>query len=106
LSDLERQRRLDESDKRATVETYVCRAKSALYGENQELLSPMAALVRAAKLRMGAFTRWRQALQGLDEERIQEIVERMPSRRMSQVAKVFSGQILRYNRFRILELKP
>lgn len=107
LSDSERAKRLDSRDPRFTVRGYATseRARSALYlrEDDPRPMKPLDAFLEAAKGYPVAGKWWVGTLLSMQEEDVRGIFARVPSLRMSNLARQFSLQMLRANQQRIRE---
>lgn len=107
LSDEERSHRLGRRDRGRTLEGYVERARSRLHDEGSERpLHPIAAFARAARLRPDVARLWLARLAGIEDDSWGEIVNAVPARVMSQVARDYALAILRHTTREALEIRP
>lgn len=103
-SDEARSDRLTTNDKGRSVETYVERAKSALYKTNksEKPLTTLQAFNEAARLRPIAAKYWLSRLSSLSFADIEAIFDNIPSSEMSDLAKSFALKMLEINIKRLL----
>lgn len=105
--DAKRLRRLHTRDSGDTVDAYAARARSAFVSTpgGPERLTPVEAFARAAVLRPRAALAWLGRLAEVREPTVVALLARIPPDRMSDPARGFAGQMLHYNRDRLLALR-
>lgn len=103
-SDERRLFRLQTKDKGAGVSAYCAKARSAFYehGNANRAVSTLAAFATAARLRKRASGYWLGRLARLDDGDFEAIVDRVPSRLMSEPAARFALKMLQVNQARLL----
>ncbi len=103
-SDEVRTDRLTTKDKGRSVETYVERAKSALYKvpNSSKPLSTLDAFKEIARFRPAAAKYWVSKLRSLSFEDIETILNNIPSSEMSDQARAFALKMLKLNIERIV----
>lgn len=102
-SDVSRAARLSTPDPGYTVQAYANRARSAFY-ESEQAIKPMLTMdVFATVLDHIPTSRvWLDSLSRVAPEEFDRILERVPSERISKVARAFALTILTHNRERLL----
>jgi excisionase family DNA binding protein len=105
-SDENRARRLNTKDIAMSMERYVERAKSAFYKTRSDTkpLSTIDAFRIVSQRRPDAAKAWLQKLGRISPSDIKTILDRVPRKVMSDIAKEFAQQILDLNRQRLLAI--
>jgi len=102
ISDAERIDRMTPGRNRS-VETFADKALSKLYLAGADKpLSPLVAFAEATKDRPAARRAWIDRLQRVADNDFWDIIDRVPTERMSKPARDFAFALLRLNRDRIL----
>jgi hypothetical protein len=106
LSDEERKDRLDSRDAGRRIPTFAARARSAFYAsvEDSRALSTLDAFKRFAEIDTPAAQAWLERLKDVTGDEIQFIVQEVPPNRMSEIAHVFTQELLLENQKRLLQL--
>ncbi len=106
LTEREKKKRLETRDSRYTVKAYASRARSAIYGdeEDRKSLHTIDAFALAAEFRPAAGSYWLESLRNLDNEQIESLTRAAPEACMSEISKKFTIRMLQCNRKKILEL--
>ena len=106
ISDEERKDRLDSRDDGRRIPHFAQRARSAFYEtpEESRTLGTLEAFRQFAERAPEGAQFWLERLQGVTSDEIEAIIARVPSRRMSPVAKRFTLDLLNENRDRLLSL--
>jgi len=100
LSDEARERRLEGSDKRADLQAYADKARSAFYlrPSDQQPLSTFDAVVQAGRDCHPAVSAWIQRVgEVVRQGQHIPVVESIPASLMSQTSKNFALKLLKYN---------
>lgn len=107
LLDEQRRDRLKTKDRNRSVETYVTKGRSAIFGSETDTkpLSLVGAFQAASTHNPEASKIWLEKLEGVTIEQIKEVLERIPEERATDIAKEFAFRLLEINRRRLLELK-
>jgi HipA-like C-terminal domain len=104
--DARRLERLSTRDQPRHISTFVRSARSAFYPQafepTQRPLYTLDAFVQAAAQSPQAAAEWRDRLAKVDEARIRAIIDQVPGDWMTNPAKMFTAELLRLNRERIL----
>ena len=105
LNDTQRVRRLMHPTGRESVQEYADKAKSAFGdGSPRGKRSPRAAFAEAAGLRPATGRLWLAHLRHTAIDQLQERVEQVPPRRLSDHGKRFTKELLSYNYQELLRL--
>lgn len=104
IADEERKERLQTKDRNHTVEFYASRARSAFYGEptDSRSLGTFEAFFAFAKLAPAASRLWLEQLEKITPTEIQRILDEVPNKRMSKIAKDFTLKLLLMNQRTLL----
>lgn len=104
--DQKRQRRLEQVGRRATVESFAKKAKSAFFVHEapSSPLGTLEAFRRFAAYAPDAAAAWQHRLKGLTQDKLQSIVDQLPAGRMTPIARRFTIELIRINQQRILEV--
>lgn len=104
--DQKRQWRLEQVDRRATVDSFAKKAKSAFFVHEAPCspLSTLEAFRRFAAYAPDAAAAWQNRLKGLTQGKLQSIVDQVPAGRMTTIARRFTIELIRINQQRILEV--
>lgn len=104
-TDENRRNRLQTRDIGYSVESYVKRAKSALYKSptSNKPLTTMDAFREAAKIKPDAYKYWLSVLEKIDLPSYSEIFAQIPEKLISQFGTQFALKILELNTVRLLE---
>jgi hypothetical protein len=100
------ERRLRGKDRRATVETYASKCRSAFY-ETPDAAHPMTTREMAAlvqKKRPGAAEHWLSKLRAIEDASVSRILDRIPAERCSALHREFARRILDENRNHLLNM--
>lgn len=107
LSDDERNKRLKTRDRGYNMKTFAGKARSALFpagiGRNRAL-SPIAAFSEAAKVSPRAAEFWLGQLGLMTDADVDDILDSVPSSRMSPVTKDFTRKLIATNKVNLLGL--
>lgn len=106
LTDSERQERLTSRDRNRSMAVYVTKAKSACYAgvTSDKTLGTLECFQAFASLAPQAAKAWMRRMQAIDASNVREIVERVPSTRISDIARQFTIELLNENKKRILQM--
>jgi hypothetical protein len=106
-TDEKRRQRLTTKDKRASMEQYVRRARSAFFtfAPAEKPLLTLDAFIEAAKLRPLAAEAWLGRLPQISDREIKDVFDQVPRDRITRDGKAFALRILELNRNRLLALK-
>jgi hypothetical protein len=102
--DPERERRLRTRDRGQSMEAYVARARSALYGSpgDSRPLTTIAAFERAARRHPAAAAAWMDRLAAISDGQIAAVFRRIPEELCSELAREFAIRMLELNRARLI----
>ena len=105
LTDTERNDRLNTRDRNRSIETYAGKARSACYADANadKTLGTLECLRAFSERSPRAAQEWTLRLRSLDERMVHQIVFRVPDRRMSDISKRFTLELLNENKKRILQ---
>lgn len=105
LTDAERNDRLNTRDRNRSIETYAGRARSACYPDTNadKTLGTLECLRAFADRSPRAAQEWAQRLNSVEEMAVRQIIFRVPVRRMSDISKRFTLELLNENKKRILQ---
>jgi hypothetical protein len=105
LLDSERQERLTTKDRNRTVAAFAQKGRSAFFGSPTDArpLELLEAFYAFAKSVAQAAKTWQDRLAAVNADAIQAILERVPARRMSEICKRFTLELLLANQHRLLE---
>lgn len=105
LSDVERKERLTTKDHGRTMAHYAQRARSAFYGgvADSKPLGTVEAFFAFAELAPRAGRLWLGRLAAVNGDAIRRILDQVPNKRMSKIAKEFTLELLAVNQERLLE---
>lgn len=100
--------RLEERDRRSTVQAYCRRARSAFYLNEGDArpMHPVEAFIEAARLRPQAAPGWLERARELRLEAVSEAASIIPADRISEAHRRFAVKMLACNRARILQEGP
>ena len=106
LTDNERRERSTSRDRNRSMGVYVTKAKSACYAEvtSVKTLGTLECFEAFASHAAEAAKLWMRRLGAIEECNVREIVERVPSTRISNIAKQFTVELLNENKKRILQM--
>jgi hypothetical protein len=106
LTDGGRQKRLATNDLRANLSAYAGRARSPFYGvgTNPAQLTTFDVAATLAQSNRIPFKLWAKRIEGIDEESLRMIFNRIGGGLISDTAAEFAIQLLMHNRNRILEI--
>ncbi|MCY4420883.1 MAG: hypothetical protein OXC42_06475 [Gammaproteobacteria bacterium] len=106
-SDLKREERLVTKDKGRSIETYVERAKSALYSTPFSLkpLTTLGAFEAAAKISPDAARYWVEKLMNIDAQNYAAILKNIPDQEITEWGRKFAIRMLDLNAERISQLE-
>ena len=107
LTDSNREERMNTKDNARSVDEYVQRARSALYNAagDTKPLPTLEAFRKAAVRRPQAAKFWLSKLQGISLSDTRSIIERVPNKEMSDIAKEFTQRIIELNKRRLLAIE-
>jgi hypothetical protein len=105
LTDVEREERLTTKDRNRTIAAFASKGRSAFYSSqaDQRSLETREAFRAFASQVPNAVRSWQVRLQGVNREAISDILDRVPTTRMSQMSKRFTLELLMVNQRRLLE---
>ena len=105
LTDDERLRRLETRDSGFSVDAFVRKARSALYGDlgSTQPLTTWEAMQWAGRRYDLALAKWLERLRTVPAQQLADAVRAVPEERMSPVAKRFAEAVLMSNRARLLD---
>jgi len=105
--DAKRQDRLTTRDHGRSMETYVGRARSALYltDSSHKPMHTIQTFIEAAKSDPMSGEIWLSRVHDLDMNAVREIFERVPRELISETAIIFSMKIIELNKERLLKLR-
>lgn len=109
VSDEERKERLGTRDRNRTVAAFASRARSAFYarGGAGRPLGTLEAFSGFARHAAEAARVWLDRLASVGSDQVSAVLDEIPNRRMSKIAKLFTQELLRENQNRLLyEVKP
>lgn len=103
-TDRRMQVRLEGTDPRVTVHSYVAKGRSALYPEGpaSRAWTPLQAFRRAVAIRPSAARHWRDRIEGTSPVALETAVARVPGGRISDRSRRFAQAILLCNRERLV----
>lgn len=104
LQEGEREGRLSTNDPGYSVEAYAQRAVSAIYGAKNapRPLSTIEAFFHFAESCREAEDVWLDKLSAIGDDCLRAIMRRVPTKRMTDAAKLFASRVLEYNKARLL----
>ncbi|MCU0709705.1 MAG: hypothetical protein MUF23_15570 [Pirellula sp.] len=107
LTDQERHERLTTRDRNRSMAVYVTKAKSACYADvtSDKTLGTLECFEAFAFHAPHAAKAWMRRLEAIDTSSVREIIDRVPSTRISDVARQFSVELLNENKKRILQME-
>jgi hypothetical protein len=107
LTDDERTERLTTRDQNRSIATYVTKASSACYADTKanKTLETLTCFQAFAEHSPDAATEWINRLESINENDVRDIIRRVPSRRMSDISKKFTLELLNENKKRILAIR-
>lgn len=103
-SDETRLERLNSNDAGRSVSSYVKRAKSQVYAPNGTRIKTLDAFEAYGVMHPRAALSWLERLNGISDADIRVVVDRVPTTRMSNIAKDFAFSIMAENKRRIIGL--
>lgn len=105
-TDKTRESRLTTRDRRYAMEHYVTRARSAFFtsSSDKQPMSTLEAFLWAGKRRPAAAKSWLNCLEGVSNQDVYRLFERVPDHRISAIAIEFSVKMLGLNQQRLLAL--
>jgi hypothetical protein len=94
-------------DKNRTVQAYVTKARSALYGKQADVnpLYTIDAFTEAFSARHKAGLSWLERLEDINPGDVLRILDNVSNELMSDISKEFVERILRENKHRLLETR-
>jgi len=106
LQDEERRGRLTTNDENYTVKAYLDRCRSAFVSEEgaKETIHPITAFQRVAKRYPDAAAVWLRRLETVSNPAMEELFDRIPEGRISDVSVEFALRQLQLNRNALLDL--
>jgi hypothetical protein len=106
LNDEERKERLESRDAGRQLPNFAARARSGFYEsvEDNRPLRTLDAFSRFAERDLAAARVWLTRLERVTAEEMQFIVQEVPPSRMSEIAHIFTQQLLLENRRRLIQL--
>jgi hypothetical protein len=107
LTDSERSERRSTRDRNRSIATYASKARSACYADTaaEKTLETLTCFQAFAQRSPDAAKEWIERLESIAENDVCEIISRVPARRMSDISKKFTLELLNENKKRILETK-
>ena len=107
LLDEQRRERLTTKDRNRTIEAYVNKGRSAIFGNETDTkpLSLIGAFQAASSHNPQASKIWLEKLDSVTIKEIKAVFERLPEERATDTAKEFAIRLLEINRQRLLKLK-
>lgn len=105
--DNKRRRLIEGQDSRVTMESFVAKAKSGFFDRSgdRKPLTTLDAFMQFATHQPNPATAWLVRLDSLSQELIESIVNRIPSDRMTPLAREFTIKLIQANQRRLLEVK-
>lgn len=105
LSDKEREERLRTKDKNRTVAFFSTRGASAFYAtpSGKKTLPALEVFRRFARFAPQGASSWLEQLRILPPQKVEEILHKVPSERMTLITREFTFMLLRINQQRLLE---
>lgn len=97
--------RLQTKDRGQTVQSYVLKAKSHFYNTSSKRLKILQAFENSAKINPIAALAWLEKLESLEDKVIAEIIDRVPTSRMSCISKKFAYEMIICNKKNLLDIK-
>lgn len=107
LPDDQRQERLTSRDRNRSISAYVRKAHSACYADvtSAKTLGTLDCLRAFSVHAADAAKAWIRRLATIQDHDVLELVERVPSTRISSIGRKFTVELLRENKNRILQLE-
>ncbi len=107
LTDDERHERMTRKDSNRSIATYAGKARSACYGDAgaDKTLGTLTCFQAFAERSPDAAKEWIERLESIAEGPVHDIFRRVPARRMSDISKQFTVELLDENKKRILETR-
>lgn len=107
LTDVERSERMETRDRNRSIATYASKARSACYADTaaEKTLETLTCFQAFVERSPEAAKEWIERLESIAENDVCEIISRVPARRMSDISKKFTLELLNENKKRILEAK-
>lgn len=106
-SDALRKERMTTKDRNRQIPAYAAKARSAIYmerGDEKSLLT-IEAFQKFAELNELAATAWLDRLSGVDRSGIKAIIDEVPPKCMSRIAKQFTLELLIENQNRLVSVR-
>jgi len=105
--DSDKQERMTTKDRNRTVQAYVTKARSALYGKQADVnpLFTIDAFTEAFSARHKAGLSWLERLEDINPGDVLRILDNVSNELMSDISKEFVERILRENKHRLLETR-
>lgn len=105
-TDDRKMRLIEQRDRRATVQTYCEKARSAFFRSETDRrpLGTLDAFVEAARRRPTAARAWIERLGAITDERLAKLVARVPEERISSISQAFAREMIAVNRIRLRTL--
>jgi len=105
ITDSNRSERLNTSDGNRTVASFAAKAKSAFYAAStdRKTLTTYDAWQSFARYSPKAAETWLSQLAMIDQDIVEKLIARVPTKRMTEVSRSFTGRLLFENRKRLLE---
>jgi hypothetical protein len=106
LSDAERKERLESRDEGRQVAHFASRARSAFYASpaDNRTLGTVEAFARFAQAFPRAAEVWLEKIKGVTRAEIEAMIMEVPAKRMSDVARRFTLELIMANQERLLKL--
>jgi hypothetical protein len=106
ISDRQRKDRLESQDSGQRVAHFASRARSAFYSSasDSRTLGTLEAFDRFAQAAPAAARVWLDTIRGVTREEIEAIVKEVPPNRMSDLARLFTLELIMANQERLLKL--
>jgi hypothetical protein len=107
LTDHERHERLTTRDRNRSMAVYVTKAKSACYADvtSDKTLGTLECFGAFAFHAPHAAKAWMRRLEAIDTSNVREIIDRVPSNRISDIGRQFTVELLSENKKRILQME-
>lgn len=109
LTDEDRTLRLNTKDQPRHISTFVTTAKSGFFPHSIEkqkkAILTLDAFIQSANYSPSAAVAWQERLAAIDEKVIRNVVDKVPECWMTEPSRMFTCELLRLNRERILAAK-
>jgi hypothetical protein len=106
LTDEERQERLTSRDRYRSISVYVTKARSACYADakSDKTLGTLECFRAFSSHATAASKAWTRRLEAIQHQDVWEIIQRVPSNRISKIGRQFTMDLLNENKKRILQM--